>query len=109
MSGLMSVTGNRTTSQRRPQKVGYSIADITAGLCSIAICRAELSRHRVRKGQYIDLALLDPGRRHVARRDELSVGPAPGADGHRFADHLPMADVQGAAGDITIAGTTRSS
>lgn len=62
MSGLMSVTGNPDDEPGcGPQKVGYSIADITAGLyASIAILAALNYRDTVSgTGQYIDLALLD--------------------------------------------------
>ncbi len=55
--GLMSITG---PAGGEPYKVGVAIADITAGLfASNAILAALFARERTRKGQRIDISLLD--------------------------------------------------
>ncbi|MCF8473943.1 MAG: CoA transferase [Emcibacter sp.] len=61
MSGLMSITGEKSSSQgATPQKAGIAIADLMTGMyASIAILAALTHRDRTGEGQYIDLALLD--------------------------------------------------
>ena len=81
-----------------PQRVGYSVADITAGFyATIAILAALHHRDTVSgKGQHIDLALLDAqvaAISHVAMMYLVS-GRAAAAAGHRLADHLSVADVR---------------
>jgi crotonobetainyl-CoA:carnitine CoA-transferase CaiB-like acyl-CoA transferase len=62
MSGLMSVTGQADGEPGGgPLRVGYSVADITAGFYAVSAILAAL-RHRDQvsgQGQHIDLALLD--------------------------------------------------
>lgn len=62
MSGLMSVTGLADEHPGGgPLRVGYSVADITAGFYAVSAILAAL-RHRDQvsgQGQHIDLALLD--------------------------------------------------
>ncbi|MFM1855525.1 MAG: hypothetical protein RLZ83_834, partial [Pseudomonadota bacterium] len=62
MSGLMSVTGQADGQPGGgPLRVGYSVADITAGFYAVSAILAAL-RHRDQvsgRGQHIDLALLD--------------------------------------------------
>ncbi len=62
MSGLMSVTGERDGRPGAgPQRVGYSSADMSAGMYAIsATLAALLHRERVSgQGQHLDIALLD--------------------------------------------------
>lgn len=62
MTGLMSVTGNAPDEPGGgPQKVGYAVSDINAGLyASIGILSALNHRDAVSgKGQHIDIALYD--------------------------------------------------
>ena len=62
MSGLMSVTGHADEEPGGgPMRVGFSVADITAGFYAVSAILAAL-RHRDMvsgEGQHIDLALLD--------------------------------------------------
>ena len=62
MSGLMSVTGHADEEAGGgPMRVGFSVADITAGFYAVSAILAAL-RHRDMvsgEGQHIDLALLD--------------------------------------------------
>jgi len=61
MGGVMSVTGNPDGA---PQKVGVPIADLMTGMyASVAITSALRSRELTKKGQYIDVSMLDT---HVA-------------------------------------------
>jgi crotonobetainyl-CoA:carnitine CoA-transferase CaiB-like acyl-CoA transferase len=56
-SGLVSMTGTEAGEQVR---CGYSVADVTAGLCSvIAILMALRARDSTGEGQYIDIAMQD--------------------------------------------------
>ncbi|MBV7483856.1 CaiB/BaiF CoA-transferase family protein [Bordetella sp. BOR01] len=59
--GLMSVTGERDDRPGGgPQKVGVAIADLVTGMyASSAVLAALHRREATRRGQYIDLALLD--------------------------------------------------
>jgi crotonobetainyl-CoA:carnitine CoA-transferase CaiB-like acyl-CoA transferase len=108
MSGLMSVTGNPDDEPGGgPQKVGYSIADITAGLyAAIAILAALNYRDTVSgKGQYIDLALLDAqvaAMSHVAMNYLVS-GRLQERLGTASPITCPWQTFKCAEGDITIA------
>ena len=108
MSGLMSVTGNPDDEPGGgPQKVGYSIADITAGLyAAIAILAALNHRDIVSgKGQYIDLALLDAqvaAMSHVAMNYLVS-GRLQERMGTASPITCPWQTFKCAEGDITVA------
>jgi crotonobetainyl-CoA:carnitine CoA-transferase CaiB-like acyl-CoA transferase len=108
MSGLMSVTGNPDDEPGGgPQKVGYSIADITAGLyAAIAILAALNHRDTMSgKGQYIDLALLDAqvaAMSHVAMNYLVS-GRLQERMGTASPITCPWQTFKCAEGDITIA------
>ncbi|WP_206485743.1 CoA transferase [Thalassotalea sp. G2M2-11] len=55
--GLMSLTGEP---EGDPMKVGVAVVDIMTGLYSCnAILAALMARHHTKRGQYIDMALLD--------------------------------------------------
>jgi crotonobetainyl-CoA:carnitine CoA-transferase CaiB-like acyl-CoA transferase len=108
MSGLMSVTGNPDgEAGGGPQKVGYSIADITAGLyAAIAMLAALHHRDTVSgNGQYIDLALLDAqvaAMSHVAMNYLVS-GQIPERLGTASPITCPWQTFRTAEGDITVA------
>ena len=108
MSGLMSVTGNPDDEPGGgPQRVGYSIADITAGLyAAIAILAALNHRDTVSgRGQHIDLALLDAqiaAMSHVAMNYLVS-GRLPERLGTASPITCPWQTFKCAEGDITIA------
>jgi crotonobetainyl-CoA:carnitine CoA-transferase CaiB-like acyl-CoA transferase len=108
MSGLMSVTGNPDGEPGSgPQKVGYSVADITAGLyAAVAILAALNYRDSVSgTGQYIDLALLDAqvaASSHVAMNYLVS-GQIPERLGTASPITCPWQTFKCAKGDITIA------
>ncbi len=55
--GLMSITGE---SEGEPMKVGVALVDVMAGLYSCnAILAALMARNKIKKGQHIDISLLD--------------------------------------------------
>jgi crotonobetainyl-CoA:carnitine CoA-transferase CaiB-like acyl-CoA transferase len=55
--GLMSLTGE---SEGDPMKVGVALVDVMAGLYSCnAILASLMARDKIKKGQYIDISLLD--------------------------------------------------
>jgi formyl-CoA transferase/CoA:oxalate CoA-transferase len=57
MGGLMGITGELG---RPPVRIGVAITDIGAGMyAAIAILAALMARERTRKGQWIDVSLLD--------------------------------------------------
>ena len=57
MGGIMSVTGDP---DGEPMKAGVPIADLMEGMyATVAICAALRSREINRKGQYIDIGMLD--------------------------------------------------
>jgi crotonobetainyl-CoA:carnitine CoA-transferase CaiB-like acyl-CoA transferase len=57
MGGLMAVTGEP---DRPPVKVGFSVADVGAGMwATIGILLALQARHLTGKGQWVDASLLD--------------------------------------------------
>ncbi|MCB2039964.1 MAG: CoA transferase [Rhodoferax sp.] len=94
MSGLMSVTGERDDLPGGgPQRVGYSSADMSAGMYAIsAVLAALLHRDGVSgKGQHIDLALLDTQvalLSHVAA-NYFMTGKIPGRLGNVSANASP--------------------
>jgi len=57
MGGLMGITGEP---DRPPVRIGVAITDIGAGMyAAIAILSALIAREKTRKGQWIDVSLLD--------------------------------------------------
>ena len=59
MSGLMSVTGQKNGP---PQKVGYPVTDIGAGMyAAIGILAALIARGKTGKGQLVDTSLFETG------------------------------------------------
>jgi crotonobetainyl-CoA:carnitine CoA-transferase CaiB-like acyl-CoA transferase len=98
MSGVMSITGNPDGEPGGgPQRVGYSVADITASYhAAIAILGALYARKAgTAAGQHIDIALLDcqmAAASHVAMQYLLTgVQPARvGAASHFMAPYQPF-------------------
>lgn len=108
MSGLMSVTGERDDQPGGgPQRVGYSSADMSAGMYAIsAILAALLHRDAVSgKGQYIDLSLLDSQvslLSHVAA-NYFMTGKVPGRLGNVSANASPWGAFPCADDSVVIA------
>jgi crotonobetainyl-CoA:carnitine CoA-transferase CaiB-like acyl-CoA transferase len=83
MSGLMSLTGE---ADGEPMKVGYPVADVTAGMYGVMAVLAALRHREVQggQGQHIDIGLLDCqiaalGHRHQAY---FLTGKAPHRNGN---------------------------
>jgi crotonobetainyl-CoA:carnitine CoA-transferase CaiB-like acyl-CoA transferase len=108
MSGLMSVTGERDgLPGGGPQRVGYSSADMSAGMYAIsAVLAALLHRDAVSgKGQHIDLALLDTQvslLSHVAA-NYFMTGKVPGRLGNVSANASPWGAFPCADDSVVIA------
>jgi crotonobetainyl-CoA:carnitine CoA-transferase CaiB-like acyl-CoA transferase len=83
MSGLMSLNGDR---DGPPYKVGFPIADVTAGLYGVIAVQSALRYREVvgGGGQYIDLSLLDCQIATIGHRFQsyLSTGVAPTRNGN---------------------------
>ncbi len=108
MSGLMSVTGERDDRPGGgPQRVGYSSADMSAGMYAIsATLAALLHRERVSgRGQHLDIALLDSQvsvLSHVIA-NYFVTGKVPGRVGNVSANASPWGSFPCADDSVAIA------
>ena len=87
--GLMSVTGE---TNGEPMKSGVALADIMTGLyCSNAILAALMARKHIKKGQYIDIALLDVQAATLANQglNYLATGKNPKRQGNAHPNIVP--------------------
>jgi crotonobetainyl-CoA:carnitine CoA-transferase CaiB-like acyl-CoA transferase len=87
--GLMDLTGYP---DQPPAKVGTSISDIVTGMYACqAILLALLARHRTKKGQFIDISLLDSTLSLLTYQSlmYLTTGKAPGRMGTRHPSIVP--------------------
>ena len=87
--GLMSITGDP---DGLPTKVGVALVDIMTGLYSCnAILAALMARHHTKKGQYIDIALLDVQVAALANQgmNYLSTGNNPKRFGNEHPNIVP--------------------
>ena len=107
IGGLMSITGERDDLPGAgPQKVGIAIADVMTGMyATIAILSALQYRSVSRRGQYIDMALLDC---IVALGGNQVTGyfvsdEAPGRYGNAHASLVPYQVFAVADGEIVVA------
>ncbi|MGH8252690.1 MAG: CaiB/BaiF CoA transferase family protein [Steroidobacteraceae bacterium] len=96
MSGLMSITGKpRAEPGSGPQKIGVAMADLSTGLyAAIAVLAALMQRERTKRGQYIDLALLDVAVAMLAYQgmNYLATGTAPDRPGNAHPSIVPYQD-----------------
>jgi crotonobetainyl-CoA:carnitine CoA-transferase CaiB-like acyl-CoA transferase len=103
MGGMMSITGD---SACEPVKAGVAIADITTGLyATSAILAALYERESSRKGQYIDLALLDVQIACLINHASsyLMSGLIPQRFGNAHASVVPYQVFETADGSIVVA------
>ena len=103
MGGMMSITGDSTCG---PVKAGVAISDITTGLyATSAILAALYERELSRKGQYIDLALLDVQIACLMNHASsyLMTGLVPQRWGNAHASVVPYQVFETADGSIVVA------
>jgi crotonobetainyl-CoA:carnitine CoA-transferase CaiB-like acyl-CoA transferase len=102
-AGLMSITGE---ADGQPQKYGVAVADIATGIyAATAILAALLQRQRTRRGQHIDMALLDVAVAVTANQamNYLATGTPPGRLGNAHPNLAPYAVFECADGWIILA------
>ena len=103
MGGIMSITGEEGGP---PVRVGASIADITAALCTvIGILGALHARERTGEGQLVDVAMLDcqVGILENAIARYFASGEAPGRLGTRHPSITPFQAFDTADGQVVVA------
>jgi CoA:oxalate CoA-transferase len=104
--GVMSITGNPGG---EPVRVGYSVADMAAGLYgAIAVTGALRVRDRVQKGQYLDISMFDCQvalmENAVARY--FATGSIPGPLGNRHPSIAPFQAFKSSTGYFTVTAST---
>ncbi len=104
--GIMSITGNPGG---EPVRVGYSIADLSAGLYgALAIAGALRVRDKMGKGQYLDVSMFDC---QVALMENaiaryFATGEIPGPLGNRHPSIAPFQAFKSATGYFTLTAST---
>jgi CoA:oxalate CoA-transferase len=104
--GIMSITGSPGG---EPVRVGYSIADLSAGLYgALAITGALRVRDKVGKGQYLDVSMFDC---QVALMENaiaryFATGEIPGPLGNRHPSIAPFQAFKSATGYFTLTAST---
>ena len=105
--GIMSITGNPG---EEPARVGYSIADLAAGLYgALSITGALHARDRhQKKGQYLDISMLDCQvalmENAIARYFATGIIPSP--QGNRHPSIVPFQAFKSSTGYFTVAAST---
>jgi CoA:oxalate CoA-transferase len=104
--GVMSITGYP---DGEPARVGYSVADLAAGLYgAIAITGAVRVRDKLQKGQYLDVSMFDCQvslmENAVARY--FATGIIPGPLGNRHASIAPFQAFKSSTGYFTVTAST---
>ncbi len=104
--GVMSITGYPGG---EPARVGYSVADLAAGLYgAIAITGALRARDKLQKGQYLDVSMFDCQvalmENAVARY--FATGKIPGPLGNRHASIAPFQAFKSSTGYFTVTAST---
>jgi len=103
MGGLMSLTGHKN---QEPARVGTSIGDITAGIFTvIGIQTAIIDRYRIKKGQMVDISMLDCQIAILenAVSSYFATGKIPGKSGSRHPSIAPFECYKSKDGYILIA------
>jgi CoA:oxalate CoA-transferase len=104
--GVMSITGYPGG---EPARVGYSVADLAAGLYgAIAITGALRVRDKLQKGQYLDVSMFDC---QVALMENaiaryFATGTIPGPLGNRHASIAPFQAFKSSTGFFTVTAST---
>ncbi len=104
--GIMSITGSP---DGEPVRVGYSVADLSAGLYgALAITGALRVRDKVGKGQYLDVSMLDCQvafmENAIARY--FATGDIPGPLGNRHPSIAPFQAFKSTTGYFTLSAST---
>ncbi len=104
--GIMSITGSPGG---EPVRVGYSVADLSAGLYgALAITGALRVRDKVGKGQYLDVSMLDCQvafmENAIARY--FATGDIPGPLGNRHPSIAPFQAFKSTTGYFTLSAST---
>jgi crotonobetainyl-CoA:carnitine CoA-transferase CaiB-like acyl-CoA transferase len=103
MGGLMSITGDPSTS---PQRVGVAVVDLMSGLYStIGILAALAAREQTGRGQHIDIALLDVEVACLANQgmNYLITGNSPVQSGNAHPNIVPYQDFPTRDGAMIVA------
>ncbi|MCF3942938.1 CaiB/BaiF CoA transferase family protein [Oceanobacillus alkalisoli] len=103
MSGLMSITGDKTSG---PQKLGVAITDVLTGLYAcVGIQAALLERNTSGKGQKLDISLYDSAVSSLVNigSNYLMSGKIPEDLGNHHANIVPYQTFKTADGEIVIA------
>jgi crotonobetainyl-CoA:carnitine CoA-transferase CaiB-like acyl-CoA transferase len=103
MGGLMSITGDPSTS---PQRVGVAVVDLMSGLYStIGILAALAARETTGRGQHIDIALLDVEVACLANQgmNYLITGKSPVQSGNAHPNIVPYQDFPTSDGAMIVA------
>jgi crotonobetainyl-CoA:carnitine CoA-transferase CaiB-like acyl-CoA transferase len=107
MSGLMSITGEPDSATGgKPLKVGVAVTDVFAGLYAVIAIQAALARRaETRKGQHIDIALLDVQAAALANQASnfLVSGVAPERLGNAHPNIVPYEAFGTSDGHIVLA------
>jgi crotonobetainyl-CoA:carnitine CoA-transferase CaiB-like acyl-CoA transferase len=107
MGGLMSITGERDGMPGGgPQKVGVPIVDLMTGMyATIGVLAALTRRHETRRGEYIDLAMLDVQAAFLANQamNWLVSGNTPKRGGNRHPNIQPQDVFPCADGFVALA------
>ena len=104
--GIMSITGNPGG---EPVRVGYSVADLSAGLYgALAVTGALRVRDKTGKGQYLDISMFDC---QVALMENaiaryFATGEIPGPLGNRHPSIAPFQAFKSATGYFTLTAST---
>jgi formyl-CoA transferase len=101
--GLMSITG---AADGPPFRLGVAIGDIATGMLAVqAILAALLARHKTRRGQRIDIAMLDTVTALLTYQASFvfATGSAPGRMGNRHPAIAPYDTFPSADGDFVLA------
>ena len=104
--GIMSITGSP---DGEPVRVGYSVADLSAGLYgALAITGALRVRDKLGKGQYLDVSMLDCQvafmENAIARY--FATGDIPGPLGNRHPSIAPFQAFKSTTGYFTLSAST---
>jgi CoA:oxalate CoA-transferase len=102
MSGLMSLTG---PPEGPPTRVGTSASDVFSGLYAFgAVATALYYRERTKKGQYIDISMLDATFSCLENAviNYCVTGQNPKRMGNRHSTSVPFQTFRAADGDIII-------